>query len=187
MCRSEKSSCAWHKGNLYTVHNDNCANKADKRWTCDDQSYMSTGLHLKLTPRWRVHLWQNLLNLKCEKSTSDMDFVVGRYILIQNIWAGDPYPKKDHTFWWTLHKDTDEGSLCSLPAALPCWEVHFFTDLSAYFFGVGAYTEGQLSHPALWTEHLLNSWSFYSLSAIAELSGPQTVRHYHASNTLYYI
>lgn len=116
-----------------------------------------------------------------------MDFVVGRYILIQNIWDGDPHPKKDHTFRWTLHKDMDEGSLCSLPAALPCWEVPFFTDLSAYFFGVVAYTEGQLSRPALWTEHLLNSWSFYSSSAIAELSGPQSVRHYHASNTLYYI
>lgn len=57
-------------------------------------------------------------------------------------------------------------------AGLPSthWHTHSFTGLRAYFFGIPAYNEDQLRHPASWSEELLNSWDFHSQLAVIELA-----------------
>ena len=68
-------------------------------------------------------------------------------------------------------KDAEKGSLPSLPA-YSHWQVHSFTDTRAYFFRIPAYIKDQLKHPALWTEQLLNFWTFYLETAIVGLVKP---------------
>lgn len=60
----------------------------------------------------------------------------------------------------SLSKDTEEGSFRSLPAC-SLKQVHSFTGVRAYVFGILMHTEDQLRHPALWTEKLLDSWTFH--------------------------
>lgn len=41
------------------------------------------------------------------------------------------------------------------------YQVHPFTDITAYFFRIPAHTEGQMRYPALWVEQLLDYWTFH--------------------------
>lgn len=62
----------------------------------------------------------------------------------------------------SLYKDREKEacSLC-LPALSVSGEVHSFTGTGAYFSGMPAYTKDQPSHPPLWTQQLLHSWTFH--------------------------
>ena len=59
-------------------------------------------------------------------------------------------------------KDLEEGCACLLPACPHSpWQVHSFSRITAYFFLI-----------PLWTEQLLDSWTFHWYTAIVGLVRP---------------
>lgn len=66
-------------------------------------------------------------------------------------------------------KDREEGSLLSLPDFACCRrQVHFFTVMRAYFFGIPVTTEEYLGYPASWSEQLLDSCNFHDRRSLLD-------------------
>ena len=123
---------------------------------------------------WFDCIW-NELQSRNGGHTCDPDLEAGRQLTFNpDLGSGRHTFKLGHTCWKPTYGQwkivISDSLFTSLP--WPCLRILSLT--GAYFFRTPAYTEDQLRHPALWTEH---SGTFHLQLATVGLGGLQPVSH----------